>query len=271
MRWLRWLLAGAALIAIASALALRFAGGAPGGERTATDAVATDDAPPAAPGGSAAQTRSRQDAVAAAGAAGAAAPAAGQTPRTILDERFAARPLNWPDDPASTAWFDGVDGGGYRLVAREPSRFVAVGAPHSAPLGDVVVQAAFRKVGGPAGGGYGIIVRDQGPGPRDGVHQGGRYYVLEAGDRGEVGIWRREGDRWVDLLPWTASGAVRPGSEPNELEVRAMGPHLSFFVNGALAASVIDTELTAGRVGVFVGGDLNEVVLDRFVVQAPIP
>ena len=78
----------------------------------------------------------------------------------------------------------------------------------------MLVTADFRKLGGPDGGGYGIIVRDQGRAPRDGSSQHGRYYVLEVGDKGEVGIWRREGDHWVDLLPWQHADAVSPGTAP---------------------------------------------------------
>ena len=97
----------------------------------------------------------------------------------------------------------------------------------------------------------------------------GRGIVLEAGDRGEVGIWRRESERWIELLPWTPSEAVRPGAAPNELTVRAIAQRLSFVVNGSEVASAADPTLPEGAVGVFVGGDLNEVVLERFVVEVP--
>ena len=71
------------------------------------------------------------------------------------------------------------------------------------------------------------------------------------------------------LLPWTPSQAVRPGGEANELTVQATGSRLTFLVNGSVVARVDHPELTEGAVGVFVGGDLNEVVLERLVVQAP--
>jgi LPXTG-site transpeptidase (sortase) family protein len=186
--------------------------------------------------------------------------------RTIVDERFGNNDTNWPNDPRSTAW---VADGAYRMFAREPSHFVAIGVPLAQALSDMVVRATFRKAGGPPGGGYGLIVRDQGPGPRDGISQSGRYYVLEAGDRGEFGIWRREGDHWVELIPWTSSTAIRSGSAPNELTVQAIGPQLNFFVNSRLVASQVDTALADGGVGVFVGGDANEAVLERFVVGVP--
>jgi hypothetical protein len=80
-------------------------------------------------------------------------------------------------------------------------------------------------------------------------------------------VWRREGDRWIDLVPWTRSDAVRPGGSPNDLMVQAVGSELSFLVNGVRVATVSDTTLPDGGVGVFVGGDFNEVALDHFAVQ----
>jgi hypothetical protein len=93
--------------------------------------------------------------------------------------------------------------------------------------------------------------------------------VLEAGDRGEFGIWRRDGDHWVDLVPWTPSASVRPDGSSNDLTARALGNQLTFTINGTEVASVRDGLLAAGGVGVFVGGDFNEVALDRFTVDVP--
>jgi LPXTG-site transpeptidase (sortase) family protein len=103
----------------------------------------------------------------------------------------------------------------------------------------------------------------------DGRYQGGAYYVLEVGDRGEVGIWRRDGDRWIEVLPWTPSDAVLAGVGPtNELKVTVSGERLTFMVNGVQVASPVDVTLPDGGVGVFVGGDGNEVVVETFIVQA---
>ncbi len=112
-------------------------------------------------------------------------------------------------------------------------------------------------------------MRDQGPAPRDGANQQGRYYVLEVGDKGEVGIWRREGTSWVDLVPWQRSSAVKPGSATNELTVKAIGPRLSLTVNGEEVAAREDASLAVGNVGVFVGGDGNQVALDQIAIRTP--
>ena len=146
---------------------------------------------------------------------------------------------------------------------------MAIAIPGTQGLGDTVVSGWFHKLGGPAGGGYGLILRDQDPAARDGQNQLGRYYVFEVGDRGDVGVWLRDDDRWIDLLSWTASSAVKPGTASNELTVTAAGDHLSFVVNGIPVASQTDNVLRTGGAGVFVGGDSNQVALDRIVVSRP--
>jgi hypothetical protein len=185
---------------------------------------------------------------------------------SLMDVRFASgAAARWLDNQPYAGWSDGA----YRLLARDATRFVAVGVPLTRDVSDVVVSATFRKTGGPPGGGYGLIVRDQGPEPRDGVNQEFNAYVLETGDLGEYGVWRRDGDHWVDLVPWTPSSAVRPGGSPNDLLVRAVGDQLSFSVNGSVIAVVTDDTFPEGGVGVFAGGDDNAVALDRLNLELP--
>ncbi len=198
------------------------------------------------------------------------APTAPPTPspppvaRTLLVARFADRPQGWPNTPGGKAWFAN---GNYELMARDPGSFVAIEAPLDRTAGDVVLSGRFRKHGGPPGGGYGFIVRNQGS-RLDGENQQGQYVVLEVGDRGDVGIWQRDEARWVDIMPWTHSDAVKQGTEPNDLLVATDGLRLRFMVNGTEVANIIHNALpAAGGVGVFVGGDLNEVSLESLNVE----
>jgi hypothetical protein len=188
-------------------------------------------------------------------------------PGVLFAERFVTPLLEWPNDPHATAWFED---GAYRLFAREPGRFVAVGVPLPEQLGDGAISAQFHKVGGPSGGGYGFIIRDQGrTSDRDSRSQAGRYIVLEVGDKGEVGVWQRNETRWVDIVSWHHADAVRPGDEPNLLVVYTRGPAIRFEVNGEVVADVaFDGLPTRGGVGIFVGGDLNEAALEWLRIEA---
>jgi hypothetical protein len=184
----------------------------------------------------------------------------------IFDDTFVNPIAGWPNDPLGTAWFGP---GGYRLFARESGNFVATGIPLDQPLEDVKISAQFHKAGGPGGGGYGIIVRDQGaPSDRDGQNQSGEYLVLEVGDRGDIGIWQRDETHWIDIVPWQHSDAVQVDKSANTLVVTTRGPGLMFEVNGQIVAAVSYDKLpTTGGVGVFVGGDLNEVALERLQID----
>lgn len=186
--------------------------------------------------------------------------------RILVDERFTDPASGWPHDPDGPAWYaDGV----YRLAVRQAERFVTVSAPLDERLRDVAVTIVARKAGGPSWGGYGVIVRDQAPERRDGRQQDGRYLLFQLSDRGEAGVWRREDGQWVELMPWTPSNAVRTGNLPNELTVRAVGPQLIFTVNGVTVATLTDPAPAEGATGIFAGGALNEVVVERFLLQVP--
>jgi predicted metalloprotease len=181
-----------------------------------------------------------------------------------MDEAFITAPQGWPNQPRGTAWY--ADGA-YQLQTRDAGQFVAVNAPLAGVATDVLISARFRKTGGPSGGGYGLVVADQGPALHNGLTQTGRFVTLEAGDQGTIGAWQRDEDRWIDLQPWTPAAAVHEGSAVNELLVLAQGQQLTFLVNGSEVAQVT-TNLETGRVGVFVGGDGNQVELERFTVES---
>jgi hypothetical protein len=183
------------------------------------------------------------------------------TSAPLLDETFASGADGWPNAATSSAFWDAS---GYHLVPRVAAQFVAITTPKGQQVANGSVSGLFRKVAGPTGGGYGLILRAQGP--LDGSDQGGRYYVFEVGDKGEVGAWRREQNQWVDLMPWQASSAVNAGVAENQLEVDAEGSRFTFSVNGTLVTQVTDDTLASGAVGVFTGGDGNQVLLERFTV-----
>ncbi len=185
--------------------------------------------------------------------------------RVVLDERFDGITRGWPNDPDRAARLVPI---GYRLSAGLDDQFVAVGAPVGSSLRDVLVGATFRKRDGRSGGVYGLLLRDRGPAPRDGRNQSGRYYLGQVDDRGAASIWRREQDRWVELVAWIPCPALRPATDPNDLTLEMVGGQLSLMVNGQLAARANDMLLDDGGVGLYVSGNGTDMLVERFVVHA---
>jgi hypothetical protein len=63
---------------------------------------------------------------------------------------------------------------------------------------------------------------------------------------------------------------VRPGQAENELKVIGHEDQVSFVVNAQQVAGLIYTGLpTRGGVGLFLGGDLNEVTVTHLTIQVP--
>ena len=92
--------------------------------------------------------------------------------------------------------------------------------------------------------------------------------MAQVDDQGEVGIWRHAQEGWVELVPWTASAALRPAPTSNDVSFEIVGGRLTFIVNGTPAASAHDAELDYGGVGLIVAGIGNDVLVERFVVHA---
>jgi uncharacterized repeat protein (TIGR01451 family) len=73
--------------------------------------------------------------------------------------------------------------------------------------------------------------------------QGYRFAVTPNGSFGVL----RNG---YALKSWTTSSAINKGSGWNELRVLAIGPNLSFYINGVLLWSGVDATLASGQVGI---------------------
>ena len=69
------------------------------------------------------------------------------------------------------------------------------------------------------------------------------------------------------LVDRTKSNAIKPGSAPNQLEVRIKGNELSFYANGQFLTRITDTEnYRRGRVGLYTS-DIHEVAFDDLAID----
>lgn len=73
------------------------------------------------------------------------------------------------------------------------------------------------------------------------------------------------------IVARTKSSVIRPGSSPNQLEVRVKGSDLEFYVNGQYLTSITDSEnFKGGRAGLYTS-DIVEVAFDDLEIQRQTP
>jgi serine/threonine protein kinase len=99
-------------------------------------------------------------------------------------------------------------------------------------------------------------------------------YAFEIDSDGYYSVSVRHNGEWQTLVEWTESPFINQGGT-NQLSVKAVGPKLTFYINGLEAASIEDDTLSSGVIGValdlYEDGDKATVDFDNLVIRAVNP
>lgn len=136
--------------------------------------------------------------------------------------------------------------GEYRLgIFRE--EYVAWGKPEPAQdLTDFEIEVDARLVEGPVDNNLGILVRYQ--------EDDEGFYWFQISSDGYYAVDRRAGEEWVTVSGWQESAAIQQGvGATNRLKVSCSGERFTFSVNGTYLATVTDSNLGAGNIGLAAG------------------
>ena len=106
---------------------------------------------------------------------------------------------------------------------------------------DFILQARMRSV--IKDGAYGLVFRGQPQPPT--------FYIFQINPAGQYQLiqWSQASEQNRELIPWTASDAIRKDQEPNELKVVAQGSQITLYANQVELASLTDDSLISGEVG----------------------
>ena len=130
---------------------------------------------------------------------------------------------------------------------------------------DATVKVTARSVDGnsPAHG-YGLIIHGKLSAKRN---LEGYGFLVYTGEGPKFSIVRFADGVPTDIVDWEDSSVIRVGANPNQLEVRARGSQLSFYVNGQFLKSITDTaNMTDGYVGLYTS-ETNEVAFDDMEID----
>ncbi len=153
------------------------------------------------------------------------------------------------------------DGGGYRILVRQPKfNFWSIAKKN---FTDVRTEVDVIKLNGPEEDRMGLICR----------YQSGNYYFCVISNDGYYAIGKFIGGMTLLLgqSEMQASTTIQKGTM-NHLRADCIGNTLTFYVNFTQVASATDKDFPSGDVGVLAGTFSEpgtDVLFDHFVVMQP--
>ncbi len=180
-------------------------------------------------------------------------------------------PSSLIDDFSEVKWGNGnfsygnisYSDGEYRMKAKENSYLVMYAPTSDYSTENSTVRVTVHDVdGGAVPTGYGLIVHGQ----KTAASQLQDYALLiYTGAQPKYEIIKHKAGVQTTVVPWTSSKAILSGTNTNQLEVRAKGSELSFYINGQFVKRITDNELKKGVAGFYTSGT-SEVAFDDLVI-----
>jgi hypothetical protein len=159
-------------------------------------------------------------------------------------------------------WYDNDE---YHMRSKEKTYLVMYGPSGDYDTGNADVKVSVRSVDGtPSPTGYGLIVHGQ----RSKAGELEDYALLiYSGADPQYEVVKHKGGQQTTVVPWARSSAIRSGTSTNQLEVRARGAELSFYINGEYVEKIPDMENFKRGVAGFYTSDTTEVAFDDLQIK----
>jgi hypothetical protein len=182
-------------------------------------------------------------------------------------------PASLTDDFANQKWGTGNYAFGdiwyaddeYHMRAKTGKYLVMYAPSQDYKTGNATITVTATSVDGtPAASGHGLIVH----GEKSSTGDLEDYALLiYTGAETKYEIVKHQGGQQTALVPWTASTAIHSGAEANELEVRARGSELTFYINGQYVDRITDKENFKGGIAGLYTSDTAEIAFDNLEIK----
>jgi hypothetical protein len=153
----------------------------------------------------------------------------------------------------------------YHMRSKAKTYLVMYAPSTDYKTGNATVRVTARSVDGtPAASGFGLIVH----GEKSKAGELEDYALLiYTGAEPQYEIIKHKGGAQTTVVPWAKSKVIRTGTNPNQLEVRAKGSELSFYINGQYVDRMTDTENFKGGIAGLYTSDTAEVAFDDLEIK----
>ncbi len=184
-----------------------------------------------------------------------------------------SQPTSVTDDFSQATWGTGNYAFGdiwyaddqYHMRSKDKTYLVMYAPSNDYKTDNATVRVTARSLDGTSPkSGYGLIVH--GEKSRTGELEDYALLIF-TGPEPQYEIVKHKGGTQTTLVAWTKSKVIRSGTNPNQLEVRARGTELSFYINGQFVERITDNENFKGGVAGLYSSDTPEVVFDDLEIR----
>ncbi|MDQ2937918.1 MAG: hypothetical protein M3R67_10455 [Acidobacteriota bacterium] len=180
----------------------------------------------------------------------------------LVTDDFSAAKWGTGKYPFGEIWY--ADGA-YHMRSKEKTYLVMYAPSDDYNTGNATTRVKARSVDGtPAASGFGLIVH--GEKSKNGELEDYALLIYTGSDP-QYEIIKHKAGTQTTVVPWTKSGVILTGTSPNELEVRAKGSELSFYINGEYVDRITDSENFKRGVAGFYSSDTAEVAFDDLEIK----
>jgi hypothetical protein len=153
----------------------------------------------------------------------------------------------------------------YRMRSKDRSYLVMYAPNNDYNTENATVRVTARSVDGtPADSGFGLIThgeKSQSGGLED------YALLIYTGSEPKYEIIKHKAGAQTTVVAWTKSTVIRSGTSSNQLEIRARGLELTFYINGQYVDRITDTEnFKRGVAGLYTSGT-TEVAFDDLEIK----
>jgi hypothetical protein len=182
-------------------------------------------------------------------------------PASVTDD-FSEEKWGTGNYPFGDIWYANDE---YHMRSKEKTYLVMYAPNNDYNTGNATVRVTARSVDGtPAASGYGLIVH----GEKSKTGELEDYVLLiYTGADPQYEIIKHKAGTQTTVVPWSKSKVIRSGTNPNQLEIRAKGSELSFYINGQYVDKIADSENFKRGVAGLYTSDTAEVAFDDLEIR----
>ncbi len=157
----------------------------------------------------------------------------------LFEDDFSAERWEVYQDNDHSKGYD--DGRYFILVTEEGYDIWATAGRH---FDDFILEVETSQLDGPDDNNYGVLLR---------YRDDSNFYRFEISSDGFYTFGKVVDDEFLDIISWIESDAIKQGNQDNVIRVEAVGSRFTFYINGKLVDTAIDSDFNRGDIGLLAG------------------